>query len=88
MKAITVKYVGPSNTKGSRWIASCEGRHKITLSYDHALVAEQNAIEAAKALIKKLGWVKDDESMQLAIGQDAKGQYQVVIVEDWTTFYV
>jgi hypothetical protein len=83
MKAITIKYVGPTNTKGSRWIATAEGGHKVTVSYDYALNSEQNAMEAAKALCKKLDW-----KGTLAVGQDAKGNYQAVFVTEFTTYYV
>ena len=83
MKTITIKYVGPTNTKGSRWIATAEGGHKVTLGYDYALNSEQNAIAAAKALCNKLNW-----SGKMAIGQDAKGDYQAVFVTEYTTFDV
>jgi hypothetical protein len=86
MKAITIKYAGPTNTKGSRWIATAEGGakpHKVTVSYDHALSSESNAFVAAKTLCDKLGW-----KGRLAIGQDAKGDYVAVFVEACTTFDV
>lgn len=53
--AITVRYVGPTNTRGSRWIARAdhpEGR--AVVSYDYALDAGMdNAKTAADALIAK-----------------------------------
>ena len=56
MKAIQVKYLPCTNTKGSRWKAFAEGGNQVTLSYDHALNAEDNARVAAQALIDKLQW--------------------------------
>lgn len=55
MQAIKTKYVGPTNTRGSRIIASCDGG-KITHNYAHNIDVEQNHIDAALALCKKLGW--------------------------------
>ena len=56
MKAIQVKYLGPTNYKGSRWKAWVEGGANITLPYDHALNSEANARCAAQALAAKLAW--------------------------------
>jgi RNA polymerase-binding transcription factor DksA len=58
MKTIQVKYLGPTNTKGSRWKAFTD-MHSATIPYDHASNAETNAWDAAEALIEKhgLAWV-------------------------------
>ena len=46
--AIKVKYAGPTDYKGSRWIVS--GPHgRITVGYDHALNTEENILNAAVA---------------------------------------
>ncbi len=58
MQAITVRFLGPTNTLGSRYKASCAAG-SITLSSDYALNPEQNAARAAVALCKRLGWTKD-----------------------------
>lgn len=50
MKAILVKYHGPSNTRGSRFTAKAEGNPSLTLSYDYALNGDENARAAAVAL--------------------------------------
>lgn len=59
MKAIQIKYLGPTNTRGSRWKAWVEYYGAHTVPYDHALNSEANARLAAKGLIDKhgLGWV-------------------------------
>lgn len=56
MKAITTRYFGPTNFKGSRIKATTEGGNSVTLHYDDALNSDQNHAKAAKALCDKLGW--------------------------------
>jgi len=56
MKAITTKYYGPTNTKGSRIKAFDCDRNTVTLSYDSALNSTNNHMKAAKALVEKMGW--------------------------------
>ena len=56
MKAIQVKYLPCTNTRGSRWKAFADGGNQITLPYDYAMNPEENARCAAIALITKMGW--------------------------------
>jgi len=56
MQAIQTKYMGPTNTRGSRIKATAEAG-SITVGYDHALSSEGNHNAAARALCEKLGWV-------------------------------
>jgi len=58
MQAIVTKYLGPTNTKGSRIKASCVAG-SIIVSRDQRLTAEQNHQMAAGALVAKLGWVPE-----------------------------
>jgi hypothetical protein len=58
MKAIVVKYFGPTNTRGSRFRATAEGVKPFTVSYDHALSADQNAEAAARGLALRMDWLK------------------------------
>ena len=46
MNAISVKYVGPTNSRGSRFIASCY-LGKVTVSYDYSLNSVENILVAA-----------------------------------------
>ena len=55
MQAIRTRYIGPSNVKGSRIQAKCEGG-SIYVGYDHALDIEDNHRAACEALSKKLQW--------------------------------
>ena len=55
MQSITTKYLGPTNTKGSRIKAICEAG-SITVDYDHALNSAENHDAACLELLKKLEW--------------------------------
>jgi len=54
VKAIVVKYFGPSNTKGSRLRVSAEGVPSMTVSYDHG--AHNPKLDAAQAFCAKHDW--------------------------------
>lgn len=54
-QAITTKYIGPSNVRGSRVKASCDAG-TVTVSWDHALNSSGNHEYAARVLLEKLGW--------------------------------
>jgi len=54
MQAITTKYLGPTNTRGSRIKASCPAG-SITVPYDYGERYGGHR-SAAIALMKKLGW--------------------------------
>ena len=56
MKAITTKYHGPTNTRGSRISAKAEGGNRISISYPHELSGEDVYRAAAEALCKKMNW--------------------------------
>lgn len=52
MQAITTKYYGPGNVRGSRVKASCE-RGSLTVPWRHELDSAANHTEAARALLLK-----------------------------------
>lgn len=56
MQAIRTRYHGPTNTKGSRFSATCE-HGRIYVPYDHSLNLAGNHKAAALALLEKLDWV-------------------------------
>jgi hypothetical protein len=58
LQAITTKFIGPTNTKGSRIKATCQAA-SLTVNSDYALSIEQNHAAAAKALADKMGWRGD-----------------------------
>ncbi len=55
MQAITTKYFGPSNVKGSRIKATAQAG-SLTVSKDDSLNYEDAHLAAAKAFAQKLGW--------------------------------
>ena len=54
-QAIVVKYLGPTNYRGSRYKATASAG-SVTLSYDYALNPTENALVAAQALADKYEW--------------------------------
>ncbi|RWP84718.1 MAG: hypothetical protein EOR11_19860 [Mesorhizobium sp.] len=54
-QAITTKYYGPANVKGSRIKATAQAG-TVWLEYDDGLSSEQNHNAAAKALADRYGW--------------------------------
>lgn len=58
-QAITTRYLGPTNARGSRIRAACDAG-SITVPYDHALGIEDNHAAAVVALANKLGWNDTD----------------------------
>lgn len=59
MKAITTKYHGPTNTRGSRVSASDEDGNRVSLIWENALDSEANHDAAAKALCVKMDWTQN-----------------------------
>ena len=55
MQAITTKYLGPTNRRGSRIKAKCKAG-SITIPFDYSLNTEGRHQKAAEALIEKLKW--------------------------------
>jgi hypothetical protein len=54
-QAITTRYFGAGNVKGSR-VKATAAAGSITLHWDDALNIEQNHAKAAEALARKFGW--------------------------------
>jgi hypothetical protein len=83
MKAITVRYHGPTNYRGSRLIASDLDNNKVTVGYRSELNHDDNFREAAKALCSKMKW-----QGKLAHGGLDSGADVFVWVASHTTFEV
>lgn len=56
MKAITTKYIGPTNTRGARIKATDSDGNAVTLSIDYSLNHDQRHRAAALALVQKMNW--------------------------------
>lgn len=55
-QAITTRYVGPTDTKGGRIIATTESGIRHTIGYPHELSSELGHRKAAEELAAKLNW--------------------------------
>jgi hypothetical protein len=55
MQAITTKFLGPTNVRGSRIKATAQAG-SLTLHWNHALNPDGNHTAAAKALAAKYRW--------------------------------
>ncbi len=56
MKAILTHYVGPTNTRGGRIVATDDDGNRVTIEYEHIHSAERNHSAAAMKLCQKMGW--------------------------------
>ncbi len=56
MKAITTKYAGATNTRGSRIIVKAEGGPSKSYAWDNALNIDENHIQAAKQYRDAWNW--------------------------------
>ena len=56
-QSIETRYVGPTNHRGSRIIATTPIGHKHTHAWDYALSGNENHFAAAEALRAKLHWL-------------------------------
>ncbi len=54
-QAIETKYLGPTNSRGSRVVASAQAG-RLTLAWDDALNSDENHRRAALALAERYGW--------------------------------
>ena len=59
MQAIHTKYIGPTNTRGSRIKATCDAG-SVTIPYPYELSGQACHRAAAEALAAKLGWDDQD----------------------------
>lgn len=77
-RSISTKYVGYTNSKPSRIIATASGdgpgQPKITMYYDSALGVDENHMKAARLLAAKLDWTG-----QWAMGGATRGCVFVLI---------
>ncbi len=56
MKAIITKFLGPTNTRGSRITARDSDGNRTTVGYRHEISGDENHDAAAVALCRKMGW--------------------------------
>ena len=56
MKAITTRFHGPTNFKGSRYSATDGDGNRVIVETDFALNSDKNHRRAAELLCAKMGW--------------------------------
>ena len=76
MQAIEVKYLPVTDTKPSRFKATCSAG-SVTQSYNYEHQSEGNALEVATALANKIGWL---DSCILEGGQLKNGNFVFVLI--------
>lgn len=82
MKAIRTRYLGPTNTKGSRIKADDGDGNSMIVSYDHRYGIDENHRLACKALQRKLNWAG-----RYYGGGMPHSRYWVCIDKDYFSFY-
>jgi len=81
MVAIETKYVGPSNVRGSRIIATTESGHRVVISYPQELSGEAAHRKAAVELCKrKFHHEPGDHSCERLIAGGTKKGYVFVFL--------
>ena len=79
-QAISTRYIGPTNFRGSRIKATSGGGLSITLHWDYAFNSENNHATAAYALADKYGWAG-----QWFGGATADGYAWVCVADHWVS---
>ena len=77
MKAITTKYHGPTEMRGSRISASDSDGNRVYIPYDYALSDEEVHRKAAVAFCKRMKWTGADTM----VGGSIKDGYVFVFTE-------
>ena len=81
-RAITIKYLGPTNSRGARVKASAGGTQgKVTLPFSHDLSMEQNVAAAVDELLLCYGW-----DNPYALGALSDGTYVAVLSDKPSTY--
>ena len=76
-QSISTKYLGATNTRGSRVKAKTSSGLSLTLSWDDALNTDENHKAAAVALASKLKWTG-----RWVAGADRDGRGNVYVQDD------
>lgn len=71
-QAITTKFHGPTDSRGSRYSARCEAG-RVTVAADDGLSDHENHKAACLALLRKLGW--DSRPFYGGITTDSHGVF-------------
>ena len=85
MQAIQTKFLGPTNTRGSRIKATC-WLTSVTVSWDYGANVEENHTAAIEALVCKLNndrIIKDSSMLWqvVAMGESVDGKGKTAIID-------
>lgn len=80
MQAIQTKKTKPTETRGARMRATCDGA-SVTIGYDHSINLESNHRAAAEALAVKLGWTVENGCCPIESGSLKDGSWVHVFSE-------
>ena len=88
MNAISVHYLSPTNTRGSRFVATHPYYGKITMAYDYSLCATANHLKAVRELCAKYNLEADKFNsfgyLNKGVVVYTSSDSQVVLTEDET----
>jgi hypothetical protein len=74
MKAIQIKYCGPTNTKGARWKVWAESTSAKYFNRSYELDGRDDANFCVSAYLKEMGWNND-----FTMGTLPNGDYVAVL---------
>jgi len=84
MQAIETKFLGPTNTRGSRVKATCWLK-SITIEWDHSYNVEDNHKRAIDTLVMSLNYDRKDEGGMawkvVAMGESVDGKGKTAIID-------
>ena len=83
-QAIQTKYLGPTNTKGARIKASCEGGSLIVSWKDNLSIDENHELAAYQLANNKLKWPRWNKFKNIASGGLKDGTCVHVLIETAT----
>ena len=88
MNAISVHYLSPTNTRGSRFVATHPCYGKITMAYDYSLCATANHLKAVRELCAKYNLEADKFNsfgyLKKGVVVYTSSDSQIVLTEDKT----
>lgn len=81
-QAIITRYIGPTDTKGSRVRATSASGLTLTLGWDSALGSEENHRAAALALANKHNWLNRPNTYLVSGGLKTGNAYVIIEIEN------
>ena len=81
MNSITVKWLAPTDRKGSRIVARTVSGCRLTIPWDYSISGDENSDKAAMMLARKLEWNKGKKIL-LIRGYHASHEYVYTVMKD------